>query len=155
MNDDRHNARQQCPARPDDGGHALAFVVGGGCRKSGRSVSARYQSDNLRRGLYSLFANRGSGGGIAESNVGPRSNPLRGRIPRGEVFSGLSATRGNEAITASRLFNRCPRGGCRVSSADPRCPPLSQLLSRPVVDPPCLNPPPPPHLTPPHIPAPT
>jgi hypothetical protein len=48
MNDDRHNDRQQCPARPDDGGHALAFVVGRGCRKSGRSVSPRYQPDNLR-----------------------------------------------------------------------------------------------------------
>src|ERR1700736_911381 len=34
MNDDRHNGRQQCPARPDDGKHAMAVVVGRGCRKA-------------------------------------------------------------------------------------------------------------------------
>jgi predicted nucleic acid-binding protein len=39
MNDDRRIGRQQCPARPDDGGHALACVVGRGGRKSGRPVS--------------------------------------------------------------------------------------------------------------------
>jgi hypothetical protein len=83
--------------------HALAFMVGRGCRKSSRSVSPRYQPDNLRRGLYSLFAHRGSGGGTAESNVGPRSNPYEAAF-LAEKFSRLSATRRNKAITASGLF---------------------------------------------------
>src|ERR1700737_5006225 len=34
MHDERHNGRQQCPARPDDGRHAMAVVVGRGCRKA-------------------------------------------------------------------------------------------------------------------------
>src|SRR3984893_15326090 len=84
MNEDRRNGRQQCPARPDDGRHAMSVVDGRGYRKSSRWISPRYQPDNLRRGRYSLFAYRGSGGGAAESNVGPRGNPYEAAFLAGK-----------------------------------------------------------------------
>jgi hypothetical protein len=60
--------------------------------------------------------------------------PYEAAFLAGKVFSCLSATRGNEAIPASRLFYRRPRGGCRVPATDPRCCTLPQLLSEAVVD---------------------
>jgi hypothetical protein len=58
----------------------------------------------------------------------------RFRLVINPIIYALSATRGNKAITASGLFHRRPRGGCRVSAADPRCGALSQLLSQAAIN---------------------
>ena len=61
------------------------------------------------------------------------ATPMRPRSSRGSVlwFIGNEGERSNHRF---RTFYRRPRGGCRVSAADPRCCALSQLLSEAAVD---------------------
>src|SRR5690349_2987992 len=107
MNDDRRNGRQQCPARFGDGGCALAFMVGRGRRKRCRSVSPRYQPGNFRRGLNSLFAHRGSGGGAAESIWTAKQSLMRLHSSRASVFL-LIGSEGEQSNHRFRTFLLVP-----------------------------------------------
>jgi hypothetical protein len=90
-----------------------------------------------RTGKAAAFVapHRGPGCGSSTAGAVPGRSPSI--LPRwwpGEAI-------GNEAITATGLFYRRPRGSCRVSAANPRYGALSQLVSKAVVDRPWLNPP--------------
>ena len=140
MNDDRRDGRQQCPARPDDGGHALACVVGRGCRKSGRSVSPRYQPDNLRRGLIRYSQIEDLEAALPKAMLDREAIPYEAAFLAGKCFLAYRQRGGTKRSPLPGLFYWRPRGGCRVSAADPRRCALSQLLSSAVVDrPDCLR----------------